>query len=101
MFAAVAGTGVGHYDSHVALGDAKRLRQLTPYTEWHLSTGPDHQFAFVPFRDGRSRFKRRVRDVGNRVSGFADKVRRFEALFHRSLFRRGSLEQGLKSSDFI
>src|ERR1035438_2869721 len=91
MFAGVSGARVGHDNSHATCGRAERFRQLTPYAEWHLSSGPDRELAVRPFRDGGARFKRSVRDVGDSVSGFADEVRRFEALFHGSLFRRGAL----------
>src|SRR5207302_8391651 len=68
VLAAVTGAGIGYDHPNALFRDAKGLRQFAAHAEGPLRAGPDGELLVLPFGDRGPRFKRRVGDVGHRVS---------------------------------
>ena len=68
MFAAVARAGVGDDHADVVFGDMESAGEIAADAKGPLRAGPDGELLVLPFGDRGPRFKRRVGDVGHRVS---------------------------------
>ena len=84
VLAAVRRSGVGHDHANALARQVKRIGELALHAERALRAGPDREVVALPFRHGRARLERAVRDVSHGVAGLERREPRRQApLRHR------------------